>query len=1317
MAEGFARPNRLSFEGNVAENWRRFKQNYEIYIVAAGHSRKTKKEKSCILLNLAGEDAVEKYNSFTFNEEEDKDDPEILKQKFEEICMPLRNLTFERHLFHTRKQGPSESISSFVTDLKNIARKCEFGDLESELIKDRIVCGINSDAVRRILLREANLTLEKALTICSANELSEQQVKDLGNHQDVDEVDSLRSYKRFRSKNTKSKQTKKPDFREQSSVARNNCRNCGGKHLPKQCPAFGKTCYNCGKKNHFGRVCLKMRQSTKRPVYEINDEELFIGAVDASTPTQTPTQTSGTKREYKVQHTSTKVESLLKVEAIESRNDEWHSTIKVGEYLVKLKLDTGAKCNVLPKNLFDKITQGRREVTKTNVKLISYSGDSVQTVGQAVLECVYKDSKYRLLFHIAQKDVKPILGLPDCERMGMVKRIIDVNPVVSNVDVFNDYPDLFDGKLGCLPVQYHITLNPSVKPIVDPPRRVPVAMRIKIKDELDRMQQIGVIEPVQKPTEWVSSMVTVEKPNKLRICIDPRHLNEAVQREYYPLLTIEEVVSRLSEAKYFSVFDAASGFWQIPLDESSSYLTTFNTPFGRYKFNRLPFGISSAPEVFQRVMHQMFDRIDGCEIIMDDILVWGATEQEHDERVVNVLNRAREINLKLKKEKTKVKVTSVDYMGHKITSDGLKADPEKVRAILQMPTPKDKKDLQRFLGMVQYLAKFIPHLSELASPLRVLLKKESEWCWFEQHQEAYEKVKRACGEQPVLRYYDVSKEVTLSVDASMSGLGAVCLQEGQPVAYASRALTDCQKKYAQIEKELLAIVFGCDKFHDYIYGRTVVVETDHKPLEQIFQKPLHQSPLRLQKMLLKLQKYSLKVIYKKGSELYLADQLSRAYIPEEPKDALEEELEINVVLPVSDEKLQQLKEETQKDEVLKKLKNFVEVGWPNQRKDVDTTVAIYWDFKEYISVHDGLLFKGDRLIVPESMRNEMLKTIHQGHFGSEVSKRRARDVLFWPKMSQDIEDDVKKCEVCNAHKNHQRKEPLKPHTVPQRVWSKVGADLFEIDGKNYLLLVDYYSGFFELDYLSDTTAKSVITKMKSQIARYGIFEDLITDNGPQFTSREFKDFSLTYGFRHTTSSPGYPKSNGMAERAVQTAKSIIIKAKEDGTDPYLGLLNYRNTPRDAIVGSPAQRLLGRRTRTQLPTSESLLSFKPLNPADVQVRLEQYRKQQKKFYDRNARHLEVLKEGDVVRMKTDKGFQKRAIVKETLQQPRSYLVKSNGTLYRRNRNHLLKVNEEIKRTEETARNRCEEKQTENNSEDAEVCTRYGRIVKKPVRFTY
>ncbi|XP_046863366.1 uncharacterized protein LOC124457124 [Xenia sp. Carnegie-2017] len=262
--------------------------------------------------------------------------------------------------------------------------------------------------------------------------------------------------------------------------------------------------------------------------------------------------------------------------------------------------------------------------------------------------------------------------------------------------------------------------------------------------------------------------------------------------------------------------------------------------------------------------------------------------------------------------------------------------------------------------------------------------------------------------------------------------------------------------------------------------------------------------------------------------------------------------------------MNQLKEETKKDKVMKVLRQDAENGWPVLRSKVDLDVFNYWDFRETLSVQDDLLFKGDRVIIPESLRTDMLKAIHPRHFGSESCKRRAQDCLYWPKMNLEIEAEVRKCEICDAHKSHQQKESLQSHTVPHRPWSKVGADLFELNGRSYLLMVDYYSGFFEIDYLS----------------------------------KEFRAFSLQYGFKHTTSSPGYPRSNGMSERAVQTAKAIIKKAKYDNTDPYLGLLNYRNTPRDDIVGSPAQRLMRRRTRKLLPISEKLLEFQPLNPVNV-----------------------------------------------------------------------------------------------------------------------
>ena len=335
-------------------------------------------------------------------------------------------------------------------------------------------------------------------------------------------------------------------------------------------------------------------------------------------------------------------------------------------------------------------------------------------------------------------------------------------------------------------------------------------------------------------------------------------------------------------------------------------------------------------------------------------------------------------------------------------------------------------------------------------------------------------------EEPVLKYYDVIKPVTLSVDSSSTGLGAVLLQDNQPVAYASRALTPTQTRYAQIEKELLAIVFGCEKFHDYIYGRQVNVETDHKPLETIFHKPLHQSPLRLQKMLMKLMRYDLKVQYKTGKELFIADTLSRAYLSETGNEL--DDLEVAAVLPMSEDKLTKLQEATANDTVLQNLTSFVLNGWPEYYSQCPDELRPYWDFKEQISIYDKVLFKGEKVIVPQPMKSEMLAAIPQSHLSAEACKKRAQEILFWPGLCQEIQDTVDKCSVCNSMKRHQHKEPLMPCKVPNRPWEMVGTDIFEFESQNYLVTVDYYSGFFELDYLSSTKSTSVITCLKSQFA-------------------------------------------------------------------------------------------------------------------------------------------------------------------------------------------------------------------------------------------
>ena len=324
-----------------------------------------------------------------------------------------------------------------------------------------------------------------------------------------------------------------------------------------------------------------------------------------------------------------------------------------------------------------------------------------------------------------------------------------------------------------------------------------------------------------------------------------------------------------------------------------------------------------------------------------------------------------------------------------MSSNGLKPDVNKVEAIRRIDTPNDKAAVQRFLGMATYLAKFIPNFSQLASPLRVLLEKNTAWHWGKPLQDSFEKLKVIITNAPVLKYYDVTKDVTIQVDASPNGLGAVLLQDEHPVAYASGSLTQSEQNYAQIEKEMLAITFGCERFHEYIYGKkSVTVNTDHKPLEFILQKPLYQAPLRLQRMILRIQKYCVAVKYKPGKELLVADTLSRACQQSHSNIAADDlssimNVDIIGILPISKEKVQQLQLETQADKKLQELNQCIKEGWPMDKSKVPEGAKAYWNYRDQLVEQQGLLFKGNKVIVPRILRPEMLKKIHNAHLGIE----------------------------------------------------------------------------------------------------------------------------------------------------------------------------------------------------------------------------------------------------------------------------------------------------------------------------------------------
>ena len=619
----------------------------------------------------------------------------------------------------------------------------------------------------------------------------------------------------------------------------------------------------------------------------------------------------------------------------------------------------------------------------------------------------------------------------------------------------------------------------------------------KQQQKLEELVEQEVIAWVTEPTPWISNIVVIRKPHKLRICIDPYHLNKAIQRNHYPTPTVEEIATKTGKARLFSFVDAKDGFLQVALDESSSYLTTCWTPFGRIRWLRMPFGISSALEEWQRRLDHSFEGLDNTQVIADDTIIYGSGENDaeadksHDTAFRALIERCREKGLKLNTKKLNFKQTSVSYMGDIFSAQGLAADPEKVKAVSQMQCPTDVQGVQRVLGVANNLAKFTPKQSAVCEPLRRLLDKDSVFDWLPQQEAAFSRMKELITQAPVLQYDDVKKEVSLECDSSEVGLGAVIKQGGHPIAYASRSLTKTERNYAQIEKECLAIVFAAERFGQCILGKEKVkVFSDHKPLETILSNPIHTSPKRQQRMRLRLQKYSLDV------EDH-SDTLSRASLPptetaREDKAAifeiheLMEKFELEDHHFVSDHRLARIKEKTGQDTTLLALIEITKKGWPVDKNDSPLNIREYWPYRNELATENGHAYRGTRLIIPTKLRPEMVVRVHRYHLGIQYTLNTAREIMFWPRMHAEITEAVRRCETCQLAQPQQQRQPLMSYPIPSHPWQLVASDCFEINGRQYVVLVDICSDFIELGQLEgDPKAPfSIATTPRCRGGRY-----------------------------------------------------------------------------------------------------------------------------------------------------------------------------------------------------------------------------------------
>ena len=719
--------------------------------------------------------------------------------------------------------------------------------------------------------------------------------------------------------------------------------------------------------------------------------------------------------------------------------------------------------------------------------------------------------------------------------------------------------------------------------------------------------------------------------------MDLCRLNRSDKREWYVIPKFADIATKMKDCKVFSTLDAKSGYHQLPLDEESSLLTTFITPYGRFRFRRLPFGITSASEIFQKRMSELLEGLDGMAVTQDDVIIGGVINlEEHDRPLNEVLAILKSAGLELNKSKCLLRVPQIEFIGYVFSGDGIAGDPEKVAAIVKMKAPTDETELRRFLGMANWLGAYVPHMATVAEPLNVLLKDSTVWTWDQEQQVAFEEVKQLLITSPILAYYDPSRETTVAADASSYGIGAVLLQSHNcklmPIAYSSRSLTDCERRYAQIEKEQLGLTRACEKFRRYLIGLPEIkLITDHKPLIPIInQKDLDDVPIRCQRMLMRLMQFNCLAEYLPGKSLTVPDALSRSPLPCEAHDICEISEFVSYV-PASDVMVRKFQQATAEDTLLVRAIDYTVKGWPKYASNVPDELKQLYGELAHLSMSKGLLLYNSRIVIPQSMQAEVLQKIHEGNIGVTKCRKRAQQTVWWKGINNDIQNSVESCQHYQIHKPAQRHEPMISTPLPNGPWLKIGADQLTFEGKEYMVITDYYSRWIKIIYMGhDTTAKTTMIKFKNVFARWGIPQEVITDNGPQFRN-EFKAFADECGFIATTSSPKYPQSDGAAEKSVSIAKHILSQES-----PMSALMEYRATPTAPTGFSPAMLMMGRNIPTALPATSRYLE--PGWPLDESVREHDdvHKARNECYYNKRhgARPLPPLVPGDSIRIKDD-----------------------------------------------------------------------------------
>lgn len=990
------------------------------------------------------------------------------------------------------------------------------------------------------------------------------------------------------------------------------------------------TCYRCGAAGHMQYDCPE-----KRPQ----------------------------KKNYKAPTREVKCISVEGV-AVESGGSKKRSlSVKVGGRSVACQLDTVSDITLLSKGSWVKL--GSPKLEPVPHKIVCANGSALDVLGRTKVSFELKGVEYVDYAYVSNRE-NNLLGMSWVSHSPEMRDALDV--LVTEVVEVNQeeasrvelalkqaYPEVFTEGLGlCCKEDAKFRVNETAVPVFKRARPVPYGSLQAVEQELNRLLDLEVLEPITH-SDWAAPIVVIRKKDtgKVRVCADFKcsGLNNSLIEEIHPLPTSDDLFGTL-QGCIFSKIDLKDAYLQIALDSESQKLAVINTHKGLFKYRRMTFGLKPAPAKFQKIIDKMIAGLPGVAAYLDDVIVSANSLEEHEKVLHELLKRIKDYGFRISPEKCNFAQSEITFLGFIIDKRGRRPDPKKTSVIRSMKAPTDQKQLMSFLGAICFYGRFVPKMSELRGPLDKLLKKDADWIWTDVEQKAFEELRKAVADSTMLSHFNSSWPIIVAADASKYGIGGVILHVNPdgvevPIAHFARSLTETEKRYSQIEKEALALIYTVKKSHKFVFGRRFKLQTDHRPLLALFgdnrDLPVH-SQNRIVRWATTLMSYDFELSYVATEKFAKADWLSRmiqdyprneddVVIAEILEDFENEELGDDSRLSPVLEK--DVREKSALDRELAEVTQYVETdGW---RARPLTDVEKYWGrLRQRLKVLRGCLLLDDRVVVPKSLQMKVLRQLHEGHPGVVRMKQKACSFVFWTGIDKDVEKLVRGCENCQESAKMPRVAPLRPWPEPQKAWSRVHIDFAgPVNGHWFLVIVDAKSKYAEVKMTKTISASATVSLLEEVFATHGYPELLVSDNGTQFTSNQFKLMCQEYGMEHKTSAVYYPRSNGAAERFVDSLKRGLAKITRSGvvTQQALNkfLICYRNTPHSALAGAtPAECHFGRKIRTKMsllvPSREIVEG--PLSDCQNRMKFQ--------YDSRNAARAKTFELGQYVYVRVQKG---------------------------------------------------------------------------------